>query len=135
MIVEGDDPIYMLTGIIPATRKLLDRAGLSIRDIDFFEVNEAFASVVLAWAKLDVDLDRVNVHGGAIAIGHPLGASGTRLLGSLINTMEDRGARRGVQLMCEGAAWPTPLSLRICGYSEPNLLTSRLRREVRSAGA
>ena len=103
MAVEGDDPIFMLTGIIPATQRLLARSGLSIDDIDYFEVNEAFASVVLAWAKeLGVDIERVNTRGGAIAIGHPLGASGTRLLGSLLTTLEEHDARYGIQLMCEG---------------------------------
>ena len=80
MVVEGDDPLYMLTAIIPATRKLLARSGLRLGDIDLFEVNEAFASVVLAWAReIGGDLERVNVNGGAIALGHPLGASGARL--------------------------------------------------------
>jgi acetyl-CoA acyltransferase len=103
MVVEGDDPIYMLTGVIPATAKLLARAGLSLADIDFFEVNEAFASVVLAWAReVGADLDRVNVRGGAIAIGHPLGASGARLMTSLLGTLEQHEARYGLQLMCEG---------------------------------
>jgi acetyl-CoA acyltransferase len=103
MVVEGDDPIYMLTGVIPATAKLLARAGLTLADIDFFEVNEAFASVVLAWARqVGADLDRVNVRGGAIAIGHPLGASGARLMTSLLGTLEEHEARYGLQLMCEG---------------------------------
>ncbi len=103
MVVEGDDPIYMLTGVIPATAKLLRRSGLTIADVDYFEVNEAFAAVVLAWmAEVGADPERVNVRGGAIALGHPLGASGTRLLGSLVGTLEDRDARVGVQLMCEG---------------------------------
>ena len=103
MVVEGDDPIYMLTGIIPATDKVLARSGLSLADIDYFEVNEAFASVVLAWAKeVGADLDRVNVRGGAIAVGHPLGASGARLTASLLGTLEEHEARFGLQLMCEG---------------------------------
>ncbi len=103
MVVEGDDPIYMLTGVIPATAKVLARAGLTLADIDFFEVNEAFASVVLAWAReVGADLDRVNVRGGAIAIGHPLGASGARLMTSLLGTLEEHEARYGLQLMCEG---------------------------------
>jgi acetyl-CoA acyltransferase len=102
LAVEGDDPLYMLTAVIPATRKLLDRAGLSMADIDLFEVNEAFASVVLAWAKeLDADLDKVNVNGGAIALGHPLGASGARLTATLLNALEQRDARFGLQVMCE----------------------------------
>ncbi|MBM7519693.1 thiolase family protein [Nocardioides nitrophenolicus] len=100
--VVGDDPILMLTGIIPATRKVLDRAGLALDDIDAFEVNEAFASVVLAWqAETGADLDKVNVNGGALAIGHPLGASGARLATSLLDVLEQRGGRYGLQVMCE----------------------------------
>lgn len=100
--VVGDDPVLMLTGIIPATHKVLDRAGLTMADIDAFEVNEAFASVVLAWqAETGADLEKVNVNGGAIAIGHPLGASGARLTTSLLNTLEQRGGRYGLQVMCE----------------------------------
>ncbi|MFE0019523.1 thiolase family protein [Amycolatopsis sp. NPDC059021] len=100
--VAGDDPIYMLTGIIPATRKVLDRAGLSLSDIDAFEVNEAFASVVLAWqAELGADLAKVNVNGGAIALGHPLGGSGARLLTTLVSVLEQTGGRYGLQTMCE----------------------------------
>lgn len=100
--VIGDDPVMMLTGIIPATRKLLDRAGLRLGDIGVFEVNEAFASVVLAWTKeLGVEPDRVNRFGGAIALGHPVGASGGRLTANLLAAMEDTGARYGLQTMCE----------------------------------
>jgi acetyl-CoA acyltransferase len=100
--VVGDDPLYMLTGVIPATAKVLDRAGLRLGDIDLFEVNEAFASVVLAWQhETGADLDRVNVNGGAIALGHPLGASGARLTATLVNAMRQRGARYGLQTMCE----------------------------------
>ncbi|KAA0018461.1 thiolase family protein [Antrihabitans cavernicola] len=100
--VVGDDPLLMLTGVIPATRKVLQRAGLSIDDIDLFEINEAFSPVVLSWAKeLDVDMSKVNVNGGAIAIGHPLGASGARLATTLVHAMRDRGARYGLQTMCE----------------------------------
>ena len=100
--VVGDDPLYMLTGVIPATRKVLDRAGLSLADIDAFEVNEAFASVVLAWqAETGADLSRVNVNGGATAIGHPLGASGARLMTTLLGVLEQTGGRYGLQTMCE----------------------------------
>lgn len=100
--VVGDDPVLMLTGIIPATQKVLGRAGLSLDDIDAFEVNEAFASVVLAWqAETGADLDKVNVNGGAIAIGHPLGASGARLATSLLDVLEQREGRFGLQVMCE----------------------------------
>ena len=100
--VTGDDPVLMLTGIIPATEKLLARSGRAFDDIDCFEVNEAFASVVLAWAQaLDADLDRVNVNGGAIALGHPVGASGGRLTANLIGSLEETGGRLGLQTMCE----------------------------------
>ncbi|WP_167102788.1 thiolase family protein [Mycobacterium sp. DL592] len=106
--VVGSDPLYMLTGVIPATEKVLARAGLTIADIDLFEVNEAFAPVVLAWAKEigggpDADiLSKTNVNGGAIAIGHPLGASGARITTTLVNALEQRGGRYGLQTMCEG---------------------------------
>jgi acetyl-CoA acyltransferase len=101
--VIGDDPVLMLTGIIPATRKVLERAGLSIDDVDAYEVNEAFASVPLAWLKdLKADPDRLNQHGGAIALGHALGASGARLFTTLITTLEQTGGRYGLQTMCEG---------------------------------
>ncbi|GLZ13098.1 acetyl-CoA acetyltransferase [Actinomadura sp. NBRC 104425] len=100
--VTGDDPLMMLTAIIPATEKVLRRSGLTSADIDLFEVNEAFASVVLAWRReLGVPADKVNVRGGAIAIGHPLGASGARIMTTLLHALEDRGARFGLQTMCE----------------------------------
>jgi len=100
--VVGDDPILMLTGIIPATAKVLARAGLTIDDIDAFEVNEAFAPVVLAWiAETGADPAKVNIDGGAIAIGHPLGASGARLATTLLGTLERTGGRFGLQTMCE----------------------------------
>jgi acetyl-CoA acyltransferase len=100
--VAADDPVMMLTAIIPATGKVLSKAGLSIGDIDLFEVNEAFASVVLAWQReTGASLDKVNVHGGAIAIGHPLGASGARLMTTLVHAMRARGARLALQTMCE----------------------------------
>ncbi|KUP97807.1 thiolase family protein [Thermobifida cellulosilytica] len=112
--VAADDPLLMLTAITPATGKVLARAGLSVDDIDLFEVNEAFASVVLAWQReTGADLERVNVRGGAIAIGHPLGASGARIMTTLLHLMEDRGARYGLQTMCEagGMANATILEL------------------------
>ncbi len=100
--VTGDDPIFMLSGIIPATEKVLARAGLRIEDVDAFEVNEAFASVVLAWqAETGADLSKVNINGGALSIGHPLGASGARLMTTLLNVLEQRGGRFGLQVMCE----------------------------------
>ena len=101
--LAGVDPVTMLTGPIPATRKVLERSKLSISDIDLVEINEAFASVVLAWEKeLHPDIDRVNVNGGAIALGHPLGASGTKLLSTLLCELERSGGRYGLQTMCEG---------------------------------
>src|SRR5690349_13579880 len=101
--VVGSDPLYMLTGVIPATEKVLRRAGLTLADIDLFEVNEAFASVVLAWAHdTGADLARTNVNGGAIAIGHPLGASGARIMTTLVNALEQQGGRYALQTMCEG---------------------------------
>ena len=99
----GADPVMMLTGPIPATRKVLQRAGLSVQDIDLFEVNEAFASVPLAWQEeLGVDAERLNVNGGAIALGHPLGASGVRLIVTALNELERRGGRYALAAICEG---------------------------------
>jgi acetyl-CoA C-acetyltransferase len=101
--VRGDDPIYMLTAPIRATRYALERSHLSLEDIDVIEINEAFASVVLAWAQeLNADLAKVNVNGGAIALGHPIGASGTKLFATLLNELERTGGRYGLQTMCEG---------------------------------
>ena len=101
--LAGADPRLMLTAPIPATRKVLDRAGLTLDDIDIVEINEAFASAVLAWQReVDADLDRVNVNGGAIALGHPLGCSGARLMATLLNELERTGGRYGLQTMCEG---------------------------------
>jgi acetyl-CoA acyltransferase len=100
--VAGADPILMLMAIVPATQQALRRAGLGIGDIDAFEVNEAFASVPLAWRKeFDVDIERLNPRGGAIALGHPLGASGTRLMCTLLSELESTGGRYGLQTMCE----------------------------------
>jgi len=99
----GSDPLLMLTGPIPATRKVLDRAGMTLGDIDLIEINEAFAAVVLAWAQeMDPDMDRVNPNGGAIAMGHPLGATGAILLIKLINELERRDLSVGLQTMCIG---------------------------------
>jgi acetyl-CoA C-acetyltransferase len=101
--VRGEDPIRMLSAPIPATRHALAKAGMTLDDIDLIEINEAFASVVLAWAKeLDVDLAKVNVNGGAIALGHPLGATGVRLMTTMLNELERTGGRFGLQTMCEG---------------------------------
>jgi acetyl-CoA acyltransferase len=101
--LAGVDPVMMLTGPIPATQKALDKAGLTMGDIDLTEINEAFASVVLAWEKeLAPDMAKVNVNGGAVALGHPLGASGTKLLATLLCELERTGGRYGLQTMCEG---------------------------------
>jgi len=101
--VAGADPVTMLTGPIPATAKIFERSGLSIGDIDLFEVNEAFASAVLAWQKeTGADMNRVNVNGGAIALGHPLGASGVKLMATLLCELERTEGRYGLQVMCEG---------------------------------
>jgi len=101
--VRADDPVFMLSAPIPATRYALERAGMTLDQIDLVEINEAFASVVLAWAKeLDADLSKVNVNGGAIALGHPLGATGVRLMTTLLNELERTGGRYGLQTMCEG---------------------------------
>jgi acetyl-CoA acyltransferase len=101
--LAGVDPVTMLTGPIPATRTVLEKAKMTIDDIDLVEINEAFASVVLAWEKeLHGDMDRVNVNGGAIAIGHPLGCSGAKLMCTLLNELERTGGRWGLETMCEG---------------------------------
>ena len=101
--LAGDDPVTMLSAPIPATRRILQRAGLSLKDMDRIEINEAFASVVLAWQKeTGADLSRVNVNGGAIALGHPLGASGARLMTTLVHELVRSGGRYGLQTMCEG---------------------------------
>ena len=103
MSVMGHDPVIMLEAPLPATERALKKAGMKIDDIDLYEVNEAFASVPLAWLQaLDADPDRLNVHGGAIALGHPLGASGTKLMTTLVNALHLQGKRYGLQTMCEG---------------------------------
>jgi acetyl-CoA C-acetyltransferase len=103
MSVVGSDPELMLTGPIPATRQVLERVGMSLGDIDVFEVNEAFAPVVLAWAKeLDVHLERVNPLGGAIALGHPIGATGARIMTTMVHHLHRQGLRFGLQAICEG---------------------------------
>lgn len=108
--VVGDDPLLMLTGPIPATRRILERTGLTIDDIDAYEVNEAFASVPLAWAaEMGADPVRLNAWGGAIALGHALGSSGARLLGTLLATLEHTGGRYGLQTMCEGGGMANAL--------------------------
>jgi acetyl-CoA C-acetyltransferase len=100
---RGADPVYMLTGPIPATKYALDKAGLTIDDIDVVEINEAFAPVVMAWLKeTKADPEKVNPNGGAIALGHPLGATGAKLFATMLNELERRGGRYGLQTMCEG---------------------------------
>jgi acetyl-CoA C-acetyltransferase len=101
--VRADDPVWMLTAPIPATRHALEKAGLAVDDIDLFECNEAFASVPLAWMKeLGIPHEKVNIRGGAIALGHPLGATGARIMTTLLHALEDTGGRYGLQTMCEG---------------------------------
>ena len=101
--VLGDDPVFMLTAPIPATARALAKSGLTRDDIDLVEINEAFASVVLAWLQeTGFDPEKVNVNGGAIALGHPLGATGARLMTSLLGELERTGGRYGLQTMCEG---------------------------------
>ena len=100
---RGDDPVAMMTAPIRATRRALERTGLELEDIDAVEINEAFAGVVLAWAReLEPDMAHVNRHGGAIALGHPIGATGARLMTTLLHVLEDTGGRYGLQTMCEG---------------------------------
>ena len=111
----GSDPLLMLTGVIPATQQALARANLTIDDIDLFEVNEAFASVPLAWQReLHADPDRLNVNGGAIANGHPLGATGVKLLATLVHELVRRGARYGLQTVCEAGGMSNALLLERC---------------------
>lgn len=101
-IAVGDDPFLMLTAVVPATEKVLKQTGLHLSEIDLIEVNEAYSSVVLAWAhETGADMRRVNVHGGAISLGHPLGASGVRITATLVHALRERGARYGLQTMCE----------------------------------
>ncbi|HEX5183073.1 MAG TPA: acetyl-CoA C-acetyltransferase [Allosphingosinicella sp.] len=103
LTVTGGDPVIMLEEVIPATRRALERSGMTIGEIDLYEVNEAFAPVPLAWLReTGADPARLNVHGGAIALGHPLGASGTKLMATLLHALEARGGRYGLQTMCEG---------------------------------
>jgi acetyl-CoA acetyltransferase len=114
--LAGDNPRMMLTAPIPATHKVLERAGLSIEDIDLTEINEAFASVVLAWEKeFHPDMEKVNVNGGAIALGHPLGASGARLTATLLNELERTGGRYGLQVMCEGGGMANAMIIERLG--------------------
>jgi len=102
-VLAGDDPVMMLSAPIPATKKVLERSGLSLDDIGVFEVNEAFAPVPMAWlAEIGADPAKLNPNGGAIAIGHPLGGSGARIMTQMLHHMRDNGIRYGLQTMCEG---------------------------------
>jgi acetyl-CoA acyltransferase len=115
-VMAGDDPVIMLTAPIPATRKVLRRSGLSIDDIGVYEVNEAFAPVPLAWlADVGADAARLNPHGGAIALGHPLGGSGARIMTTLIHRMRATGTRYGLQTMCEGGGMANATVLELIG--------------------
>lgn len=106
--VVGEDPVMMLTGVIPATKRVLQKAGLTLEQMDVIEINEAFASVVKAWEKeFDPDMSKVNPRGGAIALGHPLGASGARIATTLLHTLEDHEGRFGLQVMCIGFGMAT----------------------------
>jgi len=113
--LAGDDPVLMLTAPIPATAKVLERAKLALDDIDLIEINEAFAPVVLAWQReTGADMSRVNVNGGAIALGHPLGASGARLMATLLDELERTGGRYGLQTMCEGGGLANATIIERC---------------------
>jgi acetyl-CoA acetyltransferase len=112
-VTVGVDPVIMLTGPIPATRKLLDRTGLTIDDIDLVEINEAFASVVLAWQReLHPDMDRVNVNGGAMALGHPVGSTGARLVTTILHELERSDSELGLVTMCCGGGLGTGTILK-----------------------
>jgi acetyl-CoA C-acetyltransferase len=115
LALAGDDPVVMLRAIIPATQNALKKANLKMEDIDLFEVNEAFASVPLGWVKaLKADESKLNVNGGAIALGHPLGGSGAKLMTTLIHEMERRGSRYGLQTMCEGGGMANATIIELC---------------------
>jgi acetyl-CoA acyltransferase len=117
-VVVGDDPTLQLAGVIPATRRVLERAGLALADLDWIEINEAFASVVLAWAReFQPDMARVNPWGGAIAHGHPLGASGAGLMAKMLAGLEATGGRLGLQLMCIGHGMATATVIELAGSS------------------
>eukprot|EP00009_Paramoeba_aestuarina_P008947 CAMPEP_0201508414 /NCGR_PEP_ID=MMETSP0161_2-20130828/1789_1 /ASSEMBLY_ACC=CAM_ASM_000251 /TAXON_ID=180227 /ORGANISM="Neoparamoeba aestuarina, Strain SoJaBio B1-5/56/2" /LENGTH=399 /DNA_ID=CAMNT_0047903077 /DNA_START=54 /DNA_END=1253 /DNA_ORIENTATION=+ len=115
LALAGDDPVMMLHVPIPATQKVLQKSGLSIDQIDLYEVNEAFASVPLAWQKqIGADLNKLNVNGGAMALGHPLGATGTKLMTTLLNELERRGGRYGLQAICEGGGTANACIIELC---------------------
>jgi len=119
LAVIGSDPVEMLSGPIPATQLILKKSGMTIDQIDLYEVNEAFASVPLAWAKvIGADLKKLNVNGGAIALGHPLGASGVKLMTTLLHELERRKARYGLQTMCEGGGTANATIIEIVNQSK-----------------
>jgi len=114
--LAGVDPVMMLTGPIPATSKILEKSGMKIEDFDLIEINEAFAPVVIAWAREHhPDMERVNVNGGAIAIGHPLGCSGARLTATLLNELDRTGGRWGLQTICEGGGMANAMIIERLG--------------------
>jgi acetyl-CoA C-acetyltransferase len=117
--VAGDDPVMMLSAPIPATRKVLERAGLTIDDMDLYEVNEAFASVPLAWRKeLNAKMEKLNVNGGAMALGHPLGATGTKIMTTLLYELEKRKGTYGLQAICEGGGTANATIIQRCTESK-----------------
>jgi len=118
LALAGSDPVIMLYGPVPATKNALQKANLKIGDIDLYEVNEAFASVPLAWAKeLGADINKLNVNGGAMALGHPLGGTGTKLVSTLVNELERRKKRYGLLAICEGGGTANATIIERC--SEP----------------
>jgi acetyl-CoA C-acetyltransferase/acetyl-CoA acyltransferase len=119
LAVVGSDPVIMLEGPIPATQKVLRKAGLKIEDIDLYEVNEAFGSVPLAWAKaIGADLSKLNVNGGAQALGHPLGATGAKLMTTLLHELERRGGRYGLLAICEGGGTANAMIIERLGSGD-----------------
>jgi len=119
LAVVGSDPVEMLSGPIPATKMILNKAGMTIDQIDLYEVNEAFASVPLAWAKtIGADINKLNVNGGAIALGHPLGATGCKLMTTLLNELERRKGRYGLQAICEGGGMANATIIEIVSQAK-----------------
>jgi len=119
LAVVGSDPVEMLSGPIPATKMILNKAGMTIDQIDLYEVNEAFASVPLAWAKtIGADINKLNVNGGAIALGHPLGATGCKLMTTLLNELERRKVRYGLQAICEGGGMANATIIEIVSQAK-----------------
>lgn len=113
--LAGSDPVMMLYGPVPATKNVLKKAGMTIDQMDLYEVNEAFASVPLAWAKeLNADINKLNVNGGAMSLGHPLGATGTKIMTTMVYELERRGARYGLQAICEGAGTANATIIERC---------------------